>query len=493
MAPADLTWFAMESRNNLMVISGIVTFKEIMPLARFQQVVVDRLINHHPRFKQTIQRTGRWLRPLCWTESDNFDIAYHIKEQYLEETHPFEANRLASYGKEAGLHPHVEEQPPQSLKQRVSELISTPLDRDYPLWQFDLIHVNQSYTALILRIHHSIADGISLIRVLLSITGETAHASLEEKTQISSAIEQSRLRRSLFNRLKSWPKRLSDATKKPGQTLHKIAWRTGRGFIFASAVCRLLTMRKDPTTPFKGELNLSKTAVWADNIPLAEIKAIATEANCKINDVLMSTMAGALRHYLTKTETFRNQHIRDFRAVVPFNLRPLSHTNEIKLGNDFGLIFLTLPILTQDPIQRLNQIKARMDRLKRSPDALLAHQVMGLLGIIPRAIGDKFINLMGRKSTIVATNVPGPNERLFWAGGEIDKLNFWVPQSGKLGIGFSILSYAGSISIGVIVDAGLVDDPELILDGFKRELDLLRNHFQVGCEKYRHPNPLQAI
>ena len=495
MAPADLTWFAMESRNNLMVISGIVTFKEIMPLARFRQVVGERLVNHHPRFKQTIQKTGRWLRPLCWVESENFDITYHIKEQYLAEQTIFERKRPPE-GKEAGSHSAFDGQHTSSLKMRVGELISTPLDRNYPLWQFDLIHVNQSYTALVLRIHHSIADGISLIRVLLSITGQTAAASLEERTLVTSAIEQSRLRRSLLNRFKSWPKRLLTAIQDPGPTLYKLAERTGRSIVFTSAVFRLLTMRRDPDTPFKGELNLAKTAVWADNIPLEEIKKIAKEANCKINDVLMSTMAGALRHYLTEKEEGMGHNVNnvsDFRAVVPFNLRPLSHTNEIKLGNDFGLIFLTLPILTKDPIKRLNQIKAHMDRLKRSPDALLANQVMGLLGIIPRFLGDKFINLMGRKSTIVATNVPGPQERLFWAGCEIDKLNFWVPQSGKLGIGFSILSYAGSISIGVIVDAGLVDDPELILDGFKRELAFLRNHFQVDRERYRYPHPVQAV
>src|SRR5437879_10998164 len=86
---------------------------------------------------------------------------------------------------------------------------------------------------------------------------------------------------------------------------------------------------------------------------------------------------------------------------------------------------------------------------------------------------------LGINSTTVLTNVPGPRESLYLAGQKLDQVMFWVPQSGRLGLGISILSYAGGVMLGVATDEGLVSDPEKIVDGFEKEFKSLRQKANV--------------
>jgi len=79
--------------------------------------------------------------------------------------------------------------------------------------------------------------------------------------------------------------------------------------------------------------------------------------------------------------------------------------------------------------------------------------------------------MFGAKATAVMTNVRGPAQTIYFAGVKIDTLMFWVPQSGRLGLGVSILSYNGHVRLGIAVDAGLVPDPGMIVTYFHQELD----------------------
>src|SRR5438067_1017192 len=139
------------------------------------------------------------------------------------------------------------------------------------------------------------------------------------------------------------------------------------------------------------------------------------------------------------------------RASVPVNLRPLDRAHE--LGNAFGLVFLTLPIGIADPARRLRAIKKEMDGLKQSPEALVAFGVLSLMGLAPVEIEQAGLRFFGSKATAVLTNVPGPRQPLYLAGRKIGKVMFWVPQSGHLGIGISIISYEGGVMLGIATDA----------------------------------------
>jgi diacylglycerol O-acyltransferase len=103
------------------------------------------------------------------------------------------------------------------------------------------------------------------------------------------------------------------------------------------------------------------------------------------------------------------------------------------------------------------------DLLKGTPEAYVTHALLRVLGWSPRPIEDLGVWFFGLKASVVLTNVPGPRTQLRLAGVPVSRMMFWVPQSGRMGLGISIFSYAGTVTIGIIADAGLVPDPAALV------------------------------
>jgi hypothetical protein len=159
------------------------------------------------------------------------------------------------------------------------------------------------------------------------------------------------------------------------------------------------------------------------------------------------------------------------RATVPVNLRPLEHARE--LGNHFGLVFLDLPVAEDNPLARVYQVSAFMEELKSSKQAMMSLGLLALLGMGPAGIQKPALELFSRKATTVLTNVPGPQEPLYMAGAQLREMMFWVPQTGSVGMGISIMSYNGRVYSGLITDDRLVPDPDNVVGSFNREFDNL--------------------
>jgi len=187
--------------------------------------------------------------------------------------------------------------------------------------------------------------------------------------------------------------------------------------------------------------------------------------NCSINDVLLSCVAGAIGSYLR--DKGDNVTGKEIRAMVPVNLRPLEEA--YKLGNRFGLAPVVLPIGLENPVERVYEVRRRMAQLKGSMQPLLAFGLLAVAGLLIKPAQDAMLGLFARKTTAVMTNVPGPREKLKFLGATLEQSLFWVPQSGNVGLGVSILSYGGGVQFGVITDAGLCPDPQKIIDGFEPE------------------------
>jgi hypothetical protein len=161
-----------------------------------------------------------------------------------------------------------------------------------------------------------------------------------------------------------------------------------------------------------------------------------------------------------------------FRAYIPVNMRPPS--DEIKLGNRFGLVYLTLPVGTVDQVERFQLVKERMDELKGSTEAEVAITLLTLAGMLPKDVENFVFQLYHAKATAVLTNVPGPQQPLYLAGARLRSIMGWVPQAGSLSIGISMLSYNGELLLGINTDSGLVPDPERIIEHFHVEIEGLR-------------------
>jgi WS/DGAT/MGAT family acyltransferase len=213
-----------------------------------------------------------------------------------------------------------------------------------------------------------------------------------------------------------------------------------------------------------------KRAAWSHAISLSDIKLIKNNLGGTVNDVLVTAVAGGLRRYLV--EKGDDVSALEFRAAVPVNLR--SEADGGKLGNKFGLVFLSLPISVEEPLMRLTEVRRRMEELKHSSEAPVTLGILGMMGFGTDAFREFVVRTLEPKATIVLTNVPGPPIPLYLAGQKVREMMFWVPQAGRLGVGISILSYAGNVYLGIATDAGLVPDPKVILSGVYEELDRMK-------------------
>jgi WS/DGAT/MGAT family acyltransferase len=253
----------------------------------------------------------------------------------------------------------------------------------------------------------------------------------------------------------------ADALKKANPVLTGLA---------AIPTLGLLTFRPpDPKTAYKGKLGLAKRAAWSETISVEDVKVVGRALGCTVNDVLLTAMAGGLRRYLASHGGAPPG--LNFRAAMPVNLRPLERMAD--LGNQFGLVFLSIPVGIEDPVERLAELKRRSSKLKRSLEPLVVLWILKTMGSLPVWVHNLVVRIFAAKTTAVMTNVPGPRKPLYLAGRKIRDIFFWVPQSGRVGLGISIFSYAGQVRLGVGTDAGLVPDPQVLVDGFHDEFEAL--------------------
>lgn len=448
MAKVDTAWLRMEGPSNLMMITGVMVLGGEVSFDRFEKAILDRFLAFH-RFRQRAVSTARGY---FWENDANFEISAHIRHAAL----PGKADKKA-------------------LEQFVSELASTPLDQTKPLWQFHLVDNYQHGPVVIGRIHHCYADGMALVQVMLSLTDVTAHGSLADIDH--SQWQASRVSEStLFQRLLHPAQRGISAAQSVGERLLRegmeilqepgLLVEQANGIReLADELAALLLISDDPPSRFKGPLGVRKNVAWAEPIPLDEVKAVGHALGCTVNDVLIGVMTGALNRYLHHLG--EDPSTMSMRATVPVNLRPLEHAKN--LGNHFGLVFLDLPIDAKNPLARIYRVSQAMRELKSSKQAAVSLGLLAVVGMAPAKIQAPALELFSDKATTVLTNVPGPQIPLYLAGAPIEELMFWVPQNGSIGMGISLMSYAGRVFSGLIVDQNLISDPTEVMHYFQAE------------------------
>jgi diacylglycerol O-acyltransferase / wax synthase len=452
MSMVDTAWLRMDSESNLMMIVGIHVFDTPVAFSKLQALVTERLLKFR-RFKQRveIEPTGAW-----WVDDRHFELDNHVKQLSLES-----ADQPKGEGTD------------RDLQALVGKLAMEPLDPERPLWQFYLVENYNGSNALVARIHHCIADGIALVAVTMSLT-DSADTTFKPRSSGASAnsnpwhpyiqpfttgtikaISASSSAWSTSLQVLAQPDRLVDYAQIASQVLKDAA--------------KIALMPNDSPTKLKGKPGTTKAVAWNKPLPLDEVKAVCKVLKCSINDVLLSCVAGALRSYLLQHEAVPTE--TEVRAMVPVNLRAQQDAHS--LGNKFGLVPLTLPVGMINPVARVLEVQHRMTELKQGFQAHLSFGVLGLVGATPKPVQKQVLDILARKATAVMTNVPGPQTPLYVAGVKVKQMLFWVPQSGDIGVGVSILSYNGGVQFGVITDTELCDDPQAIIDAFEPEFDKL--------------------
>ena len=467
MSSVDTAWLRMDGPANSMMIVGVsATATPIRP-AEFRRMIERRLLCF-ARFRQ---------RPVAdplgasWVEDDAFDLDAHFKRVRL----PGPAGKA-------------------ELQALTAELASSPLDPGRPLWQVHLVERYNGGSAWIMRVHHCYADGIAMIRVLLSMTEQDPAPALGNRAPpphpgpawrsavdvlpVLSWVEQLAQPAGdiLENALAEGAKLLESGVH---QLFHpeRVAAIAAQAGGMVGEFAKVVALPDDPDTPLRGGLSGRKAVAWGSPIPLDEVKTVGQVLGCTINDVLMSTVAGVLGGYL-RERGFDTDGLT-LRASVPVNLRAADEP--LTLGNRFGLVFVELATGIANPLARLFATSDTMAALKGSLQPPMALMSLGLMGMMPARVQAPLVELFSRKATVVASNVPGPQSPLFMCGQRVTEMYFWVPQSGSIGLGVSLLSYAGQVYFGMISDQRLVEDPDALVARFAPEFEKLLLAATVGA------------
>jgi len=407
MTPADAAWLQMDQPANRMIITALLTFDGPLD-ARALQGLFWR-VAAIPRFHQRVVRPVNWFALPEWRDDPRFDLRAHLRH-----------TGLPSPGGEAG------------LRQLVSERMGTALDPAKPLWEVEVIDSGSGASALLIRVHHCIGDGVALVRVLLGLADDPAPLPPE-------------------------------VGKRPEKPRGPLEWARDR-LVRAGTFAQMLALPPDPPTLFRRPLGLVKRAAWSGAIPLLGLRGLARRQHATVNDVLMGTLAGVLRGALL--EAGRPIPSREIRALVPVFLGARNG----EMGNRFGLAFVDLPVGEPDAGERVRKLKQRMDAVKSSVVAPVAFDILRGFGLAGPAAERVGVEIFTRKATVMVTNVPGPKARIHLAGRKLASVMVWAPTSGRLGFSVTLLSYGGDLRLGVAADAHIEMDPQVLVERFEKEL-----------------------
>ncbi|XP_031568060.1 uncharacterized protein LOC116302815 [Actinia tenebrosa] len=432
----DAIWLQDSDTNRLIITSVIIVDKQVdenTAIKDFRQIVYERMVTYKnsdgsikfPRAKQFIQPG---LFQYFLVEDSNFDIDKHV----------FKFDGELPKSKE-------------ELEGIISKMCCEPLRKDRPPWYFCYIANKFDDTAaVVFRIHHCIADGVSLSRFMTRILTDE-HKAQKEARKFSSYARG-------FMYLKAL-------------------------FVTARVVISLLLSFPDKSIIHGKSLIGKKNCVWSQPLDLDLIKRVKTTTGTTINDVLVASLTMAMRKYFQKKGV---KNPEDFTASVPVDVS--SSTETIEFQNKFSVVFIKLPSSQESALDILSETKARIDAVKFSGEPFAMAWSMNLsVELLPEILVKPLISFISIKSTCVMSNVPGPQHSLSVSGHPIKYMTFWPPQRNNIGVGISIFSYAGQVVIGAQGDLEVMNDPEAVTELFDESIHELAA-VVLGGEKHNNPS-----
>lgn len=488
----DALWLEMDQPNNLMVVDSVVWTAEPLDFAKVREVVQERLLDRYPVFRSRAVRDddGSWW----WEPDQNFDFDNHVALISLKKPND-----------------------PRALQELVAAHRTKMLDRNRPLWQAIWIKRYGKGSAMILRSHHAIADGMRMVQLSMSlfdsgpqggpilapaVLQHVAHphapgqplARRVRSTAVGAAKTAGGVVSGAVGSLADAPRLLAKAgrlgrfaLRNPlgaGNTVITAAQAGGTGLVqtvraalpgggplvdvFSAAPGDLDTVRKllvgtrNEATIWTGTASGHKSVAWSQPLSLVAVKAIAKANRCTVNDVLVTSVALTLFDYLKAHEA----RCSSVTFMVPVNLKPLDLTLPDTLGNEFALVQLELPTDEPDPLRVLAAAKRRMDRIKNGHEAALAFRFQETIAGLGHGLYEASVDLFTNRTLGTLTNVPGPPVPVYLAGSQVEGIVGWAPISGNQPMSFTISSYNGSVVVGIACDTELVPDHEMIVDGF---------------------------
>jgi len=457
LSTLDSSFLALESRSTHMHVGGIAVF-EAAPLRTSAggidtdriRLLIESKLDLIPRYRQRLARVPFENHPV-WVDDEHFNLEYHVRHYSLP--------RPGSM---------------QQLKDLIGIIVSQQLDRSKPLWEFNVVEgLEGDRFALISKIHHCMIDGIAgvdLMAVLLNLApnaeiGEPKEFVPRDAPSGSELLIRETARRTgrVLRAARSVNQLTDDTSQLVGDGLQRIR---AAGYSLASG---WLTKASD--TPLNGEVGPNRlfgTLVT----PLDRVKEIKNLTGVSVNDVVLATVAGGVRRFLSDRRSFDFNDV-DFRAMAPVSVRGADERGT--LGNQVAMWLVSLPVDEPDPLERLEAVQRATSHLKRTNQALGAATLVRLSAGAPATL----VSMASRLATgvrpfnMTVTNVPGPQFPLYLLESQMLESYALVPLWHAHGIGVALFSYAGHMYWGFNADYEIVPDVDVFASAIETAFDEL--------------------
>lgn len=439
LSPVDAAWLAMDRPGHSATITALLRVEGLTP-ACFRRFLENHWLGRR-RFREMPVRHGTTWR---WERDPTFSLRHH-------------AHIIMTPFSEDG------------LQEWVSARLNEPLPDYRPRWCFWLLPQAEGGAALVLRIHHCYADGLSLIQLFESLTTRLP----DHPTPPPPLDQTDRAARHCLDAGWQWLQDRIELTETQRlQASHPNRAAAGQlaqtGLRLVNELSQYLLSPEDSDTALRPDLLGRRACRWSESISLERFRDLAEATGCTINDVLLSCVASAVRRHLVRHDGDVDLEEALLHAAVPVDIRGLlpeeARPGKGELGNLFGTVFVPLPVDADRPLERLYRIKHETRRLKHSWQPGISWGLMCSAGLLPKGWQQPLSDLFARKASAVVSNVAGTRETRYLAGCRVTDQMFWVPQAGDIGLGVSIVSYAGRVRFGVVADEAVLAEPTPFLN-----------------------------
>ena len=447
LSPLDESFLHLETEYSQMHIGSVAIFEGPPPPIGDVAAMVEAKLHRVPRYRQKVRFVPLALSRPRWADDPHFQLGYHLRH-----------TALPAPGSEA------------QLRTLIGRVMSQRLDRARPLWEMWVIEgLGEGRWAILSKIHHCMVDGIAgsdLITVILDRERDAAPAPPAPWQAAPEAPAAELVGRALVERLTSPMEivRSAEAAVRAPRAYGERLLDAAHGF----AAMRGL-VRRTPPLSINGPLGPHRRWAWARS-RLTDVKAVRAGLGGTVNDVVLTVITAGFRSLLVA----RGEPVGDLvvRTLVPVSVRTPGQRGTY--DNRVSAMFAELPIGIESPVERLEAVRAQMEHLKASKEAVAGEVLTSLGGFAPPmllALGERVAAHVGQRSVnTVTTNVPGPQYPLYAVGRRMLEAFPYVPLGGNVRVGVAIFSYDGGLNFGVTGDYDTSEDLQVLCDGIEAGL-----------------------
>jgi len=441
LSAGDSLFLYLERETSPMTVAGAMEFEGSIRLADCLHFVNSKL-PLIPRYTERVVFPALNSAYPVWEPDRHFDIHNHIREIDLPE------------GTEA------------EFKSAVSDILSTALDRNFPLWDITLLHGMKGRTGVLARVHHCLVDGVAgvgLMKVLMD-TNPNAEPRQRHKKQAPSATSQQDAGAQLIKRLvTTYLGALQSMLQVQKEVLDvaEIIAHAGRTTLEQMVNVAPEIVMPAERLPFNKLCRGPQKFAWC-SIPMKQMLAIKDRCDSTLNDVVLTIMTLALRKY----SELHDVRLKDrlLRIIIPVNIRGDGDVNE--LGNRISFAPVNIPMDISDPQELMEEVKLRMHHVKATHLAEYVGMAGMLITSLPIPIQALALPYAGMLpislSNLICTNVPGPAVPLYFMGHRMLTWYPHVPIGGEMGMNTAVLTYDGTMYFGFTIDVYAAPDGDLM-------------------------------